>query len=319
ALLAAPAAFAADTPAKGGATASASAPAAGGKAADDAHRTGSTHSASPAAPGTAQEPAKPAAHASATPSGKPSASASATPSAKPTGPVECRDGDEPVFDDQLTSELTGLPSKVVAGSGWHPFTLNLANTSGRSHERVDLGVFAAAIDESNGEPQAGHLKLEFKNPDTGAWEAISLRPEDENAGYTASTAVKAHTAYTLDLRLSVDAGAPGGTGFVIQVGMYANGKGECVYAGGQDAYMFDILKANAKPGHVPDAEPRPQGGRKPLPAQPVGNKVITPVGHLAETGSSSATPTIAMVGGAAVVVGAGALFMAKRRKSGNTA
>ncbi|MFC7513108.1 LAETG motif-containing sortase-dependent surface protein [Streptomyces thermocarboxydus] len=38
-------------------------------------------------------------------------------------------------------------------------------------------------------------------------------------------------------------------------------------------------------------------------------------GSLAETGSNSALPVIGLVGGAAVVAGAGALFVVRRRKA----
>ncbi|MEW1566395.1 LAETG motif-containing sortase-dependent surface protein [Streptomyces sp. NPDC093509] len=40
-------------------------------------------------------------------------------------------------------------------------------------------------------------------------------------------------------------------------------------------------------------------------------------GSLAETGSSSALPTIALAGGIAVVAGAGALIVVRRRTSGD--
>jgi LPXTG-motif cell wall-anchored protein len=41
-----------------------------------------------------------------------------------------------------------------------------------------------------------------------------------------------------------------------------------------------------------------------------------PSGNLAETGSSSALPVIGLVGGVAVVAGAGAMFVVRRRKAG---
>ncbi|MEI5102115.1 LAETG motif-containing sortase-dependent surface protein [Streptomyces sp. PmtG] len=46
---------------------------------------------------------------------------------------------------------------------------------------------------------------------------------------------------------------------------------------------------------------------------------IPPTGSLAETGSSSALPAIGLVGGAAVVVGAGAVFVVRRRGNSNAA
>src|SRR5262249_12356349 len=98
------------------------------------------------------------------------------------------------------------------------------------------------------------------------------------------------------------------------IGMYADDKGNCVISGGDSYYQFDILKAGSAPGTPGDA--KPQGGKKPLPEhQPSGNTKIDPQGHLAQTGSSSALPMIALAGGAAGAVGAGAVFVVRRRRS----
>ncbi|MEZ3179293.1 LPXTG cell wall anchor domain-containing protein [Streptomyces pimonensis] len=73
------------------------------------------------------------------------------------------------------------------------------------------------------------------------------------------------------------------------------------------------MAAGSTPADTGDA--KPQGGAKPLPVKPVGNTQIDPQGRLAETGSSSALPAIALAGGAAVALGVGTMFVARRRKS----
>ncbi|MFI9808596.1 LAETG motif-containing sortase-dependent surface protein [Streptomyces sp. NPDC052301] len=259
----------------------------------------------------------PAASGSASPSAvtSPSASASVSASPSPSGfPTECADSDEPKFDKELHTSLSGLPSKIVAGSGFHGFTLNVNNTGDHAYQRVDLGVFATQVNEDDFFDDTSHLTLQFKDPSSGTWENISLDENDEGAGYVGYTEVKAHESFSIDMRLSVDKSAPAGLGYAVSIGMYADDEGNCVYSGDDSFYEFDILKAGSTPGDPGDA--KPQGGKKPLPKkQPTGNNKIEPQGHLAETGSDSALPLIGLAGGAAVAVGAGAVFVVRRRKS----
>ncbi|MEU4150730.1 LPXTG cell wall anchor domain-containing protein [Streptomyces sp. NPDC026659] len=245
--------------------------------------------ASPSAPGAAPSP---------------SASASAF-------PTECDENTQPKFDDKLRTSLSGLPSKIVAGSGFHNFKLNVNNTGTHAYKRVDLGVFAAAVSEDD-LSDANHLTLQYKDPTTGAWTDISLDMDSDDAGYLGYTDVQAKESFSIDLRLAVDAKAPDGFGFAVSVGMYADDKGNCVQSSDDNFYEFDVLKAGAAPGKPTEA--KPQGGRKPLPAKPAGNTQISPQGHLAETGASSVLPLFALSGGAAVALGAGAVFAVRRRK-----
>ncbi len=325
ALLVAPAAYATDGPSPAvsetAPSQTESTPAADGTtpAAEDttpaaADTTPAAEQSSPSAGGSTPAASEPASSASPsqTASTSPSASTSASPSAS-EGPLEC-EGDEVALDEDLRTGLSGLPSKVVAGSGFHHFKLDIDNKGDHAYKRVDLGVFAAQVDESDEFfVNTGTLTLQYKDPATGQWTDISLGEDDETAGYLGYTDIKAKESFSIDLRLSVDKKAPSGTGFAISIGMYADEKGGCVMADGQSYYEFDILAADTSaPGDVPDA--KPQGGSKPLPAKPAGNTQIDPQGRLAETGSSSALPAIALAGGAAVAVGVGAMFVVRRRK-----
>ncbi|MER6983187.1 hypothetical protein ABT317_41070, partial [Streptomyces carpinensis] len=228
---------------------------------------------------------------SATPS--PSTSPSETP-----GPQVCNDTEDYKQDKNLRTGLSGLPSKIVAGSGFHNFKLNVNNSGDNTYKRVDLGVFAAQINEKNYEDTTSYLTLQFKDPATGTWQNISLNEDDEGAGYLGYTDVQAKESFSIDLRLSIDSKAPAGMGFAISIGMYADDKGNCVYSSDDDFYQFEVLAAGSKSGNPGEA--KPQGGRKPLPAKPAGDNKIVPQGHLAETGSNSALPMIAVAGGAAV-------------------
>ncbi|MCV2458156.1 hypothetical protein OEB94_02470 [Streptomyces sp. ICN988] len=259
----------------------------------------------------ASEPAAPGASPSATASASPSASASAP----APGPEECSDEDM-AFDDDLRTGLSGLPSEIVAGSGFHDFKLNVDNKGSHAYQRVDLGVFAAQVDEDDFFVDTDYLTLQYKDPATGTWTGISLDAEDEGSGYLGYTDIKAKESFSIDLRLSVDKKAPSGLGFAISIGMYADDEGNCVYSGDDSYYEFDILAAGTTPADTSDA--KPQGGSQPLPAKPVGDTQIDPQGRLAETGSSSALPAIALAGGAAVALGVGTMFVVRRRKTTNT-
>ncbi|WP_405554078.1 LAETG motif-containing sortase-dependent surface protein [Streptomyces sp. NBC_01171] len=276
----------------------------------------------PAQNSTSAAPTKDAASASASTSNStsPSASASASASAS-TGPEDC-DETDPKLDKDLSTSLSGLPSKIVAGSGFHGFKLNVKNSGKHSYKRVDLGVFAAAMGEDDFSDATQYLTLQYQDPTTGKWNDISVDLDDEAAGYLGYTDVKAKESFSIDLRLSVDKKAPAGAGFAISIGSYVDDEGNCVYASDDDFYEFDILAAGTTPGPVDDSTPKPQGGSKPLPTtKPAGNTEVVPQGHLAETGSSSALPAIALAGGAAVALGLGAVFVVRRRRNegGNVA
>ncbi|MDX3404568.1 LPXTG cell wall anchor domain-containing protein [Streptomyces sp. ME01-18h] len=316
-LLVAPAAYARDDSPSPSVSETAPAQEESTPAADDTAPTGedttpaeeeSTPAAGESSP-AASDPAAPGASPSATVSTAPSASAPATDA------VECSDEDM-TFDDDLHTGLSGLPSKIVAGSGFHSFKLNVDNKGSHAYQRVDLGVFAAQINENDFFVDTGHLTLQYKDPATGTWTDISLDDEDEGAGYLGYTDIKAKEYFSIDLRLAVDKKAPSGLGFAISIGMYADDEGNCVYSGDDSYYDFDILAAGSTPTDTGDA--KPQGGSKPLPTKPVGDTQIDPQGRLAETGSSSALPTIALAGGAAVALGVGTMFVVRRRKSANT-
>lgn len=231
---------------------------------------------------------------------------------------ECAD-DEVAEDPELSTTLDGLPSKVIAGSGFHAFTYKVTNRSDRAYKRVDFGVFAGIVHDDDLENTGRYLTLQFKNPDTDAWENVSTDDTDEDAGYIGFTDVRPHETLSLDLRLSVAKEAPEGLGFALSVGAYVDENGACFLSTG-DYYEFEVLKAGTEPVKVPGAKPeghKPQGGQKPLPTRPVGNKEINPAGSLAETGSSDILPTFALAGAAAVAIGAGAVFAVRRRKAGD--
>ncbi|WP_431043839.1 LAETG motif-containing sortase-dependent surface protein [Streptomyces sp. P1-3] len=229
------------------------------------------------------------------------------PPASSEGPIsECGD-DEYTEDPDLATTLVDLPSKVVAGSGFHTFAYQVRNASGRSYQRVDYGVVAGTADADHPDGTEEFLTLQFKDPRTGAWTDVA-------GGYMTFTGVPPHGTVRLDLRLSVSARATEGFGYAITVGAYVDDEGDCVYSTGE-YYEFDVLRAGAKTGEVPPARPtpRPQREKRPFP-RPRPDGGPAPQGGLAETGTSSPLPTIAVIGGVAMAAGAGTVLTVRRAR-----
>ncbi|WP_334664735.1 LPXTG cell wall anchor domain-containing protein, partial [Streptomyces cyaneofuscatus] len=240
-----------------------------------------------------------------------------SPAPSVTSPSDiCQDTEDERTDENLRTSLSGLPSEVVAGSGFHAFKLNVENKGDKAYKRVDLGLVAAQVDDDNWLPNTDHLTLQFKDPETGAWSDISLDQDDEVIGYIGYTDIRAKESFSIDLRLSVDKKAPEGYGFAIIIGLYADEEGNCVYPEGEQFYEFDVLAAGTDAGEPNEAEPQ-TGGKKPVPAKPVGNTEIKPEGALAQTGSDSNLPVIAAIGGVAILAGAGVVFALGRRRKGD--
>ncbi|MYT91143.1 LPXTG cell wall anchor domain-containing protein [Streptomyces sp. SID8359] len=247
-------------------------------------------------------------------------SPSATPPApSSTSPADiCVDSDRPTTDKNLRTSLSGLPSKVVAGSGFHAFKLNVENKGDKVYDRVDLGLSAFQADTDTWDETTEYLTLQFKNPETGVWTDIVLDEDDDAAGYIGYTGIRAKESFAIDVRLSVDKKAPASLGLVFVAGVYVDDKGNCVFPDGEAYYEFEVLAAGKDAGEPNEAKPQ-TGGRKPVQAKPVGNTPIKPEGTLAQTGSDSGLPVIAAVGGVAILAGAGVVFALGRRRKADAA
>jgi LPXTG-motif cell wall-anchored protein len=267
-------------------------------------------------PASTTPPATPP--ASTTPPATPT---SAAPTDEPTEePTDCPVDDDGVdADSKLELELSGLPGKIVAGSGWHQFKLTAANPSDE-----DLGEvqWLAAVDnfaDSDDEKDwlANYAQIQYFNPDSKAWESIA---DDVSGGlYFGTTELGAKEKVDIKLRVNISAKAPAGDGYALGLGGYLDSEQNCVH-NAFAFYEFTVLKAgsnNENPGEADKNEggKKPSGGTKP---QGGANEIPT-TGSLAETGSSSMLPTIGLVGGAAVVAGAGAVFIVRRKKADATA
>ncbi|MEU6554061.1 LAETG motif-containing sortase-dependent surface protein [Streptomyces sp. NPDC046915] len=240
----------------------------------------------------------------------------AEPSEDPSDPdvPYCEDLDEDFGDAKVSADIKGLPGKIVAGDGFHGFKLVVTN---ESKTEVDGVAFYAEVENyelDESKYLSPYVDLEFKNPEDGTWDRIGT---DDWAGdyFFYVESLKAGASKSLDLRVSIDAKAPAGDAYSFGSGAYLdNVEGQDCIAEGWAQYDFEVLKAGASNPEPGDATPNDKGSKDPV-KKPQGNVSDLPTGNLAETGSSSALPVIGLVGGLAVVAGAGAVYTVRRRKA----
>ncbi|MFC7221177.1 LPXTG cell wall anchor domain-containing protein [Streptomyces polyrhachis] len=198
----------------------------------------------------------------------------------------------------FNASLSGFPNKVVAGSGWKEFNLNLDNSAGKKTKDVVLGMTVLYKSELAG----GGDDLAAKYADLQYFDGEKWSSDLSEGGNIAGLIdVEAGEKISLQLRLKVSAKAKPGAGVAIAFGVYEKKNGTCALD--EKTYEFEILAAGSDAGNPGDA--KPQGGRNVLPT---GN-----VGELAQTGSD--TPVAALAGSAAgaLLLGAAAVYVVRRR------
>ena len=263
--------------------------------------------------------------ASDSPSGSTSPSPSASPS-KPSGDfdpyADCKTFD---LDEKLSASITGLPNKIVAGSGWHTFKFVVKNASDKDLQNVWINALTEYSDDVNEDSSLmldlAEIQLKQDGKWTDSYQETVGTGSDETTLSGSIVAVlptlEKQSSTTLDLRVKIKSSAPAGSSFALSQAVYA-GKGESCYVNG-DYYEFSVLAAgSSEPGDVGEAKPTGQKPTGTSDVKPQGS-VNEATGNLAETGSSSALPVIGLVGGAAVVAGAAAVVMVRRRKTGESA
>ncbi|GAA2662956.1 LPXTG cell wall anchor domain-containing protein [Streptomyces lunalinharesii] len=224
--------------------------------------------------------------------------------------------------DQLQVAVHGLPRELAAGGAWTSFSMTLTNTTGTRLAEVQPFLLVSSAEDVD--RPYWELETEYHDAKTGKWKTFHDATPDELFG---SFAVGPRSTLTLQLRTHVVKDAKPGAGYALAAGDYRNRDGSCGSA--KEAwYDFTILPANAKPTQPPTSKPtepgKPGGTAEPSRSAAPGGAAdgsdstggLRAQGgaHLAATGSSSALPVIALAGGAAMVIGAGAVVGARRRK-----
>ncbi|MEV7014423.1 LAETG motif-containing sortase-dependent surface protein [Streptomyces sp. NPDC093991] len=262
--------------------------------------------------------------------GSASSSPSATASASPTAPASSPSASAPAEEDtefcvdengestaglseDLRSGLSGLPGTIVAGSGWTTFSFDVSNRGDEEIKNIKPLIGVAAVGWEDVRDYSGRITVQAYDKAAGRWNTLA-GAAGEGATFAAFS-LGAGQSVSYQLRLSVSGTVPDALGLTGGFAEYSDTEG-CWIADDPNGwiYFFDILAAGSDAGEPDDAKPQ-TGGVKEL------EKVseVTVTGSLADTGSSSALPMIGLVGGVAVVAGAGALFVVRRRKAGTEA
>lgn len=223
-----------------------------------------------------------------------------------------------VYEGKLTTAATGLPSEIVAGTTVD-FTLRVTNGTGKTMDKVLPSVFFHGTDKSGTKTVDHAFRVQWSTAASPAWQPVA---KDGFAGSVAPLKNGAHA--DVKVRLTVDAKAPAGNGTTLVSGQYANNDGTC---GGNDFtwYDFTLLPAGSKPGTTGTAKPgkttpgvsgtTPQGSTSSRAVDATSTTSAgSTTGSLATTGSSSVLP-LAGAAGAVVVLGAGTVFLTRRRKA----
>ncbi|MFB8032295.1 LAETG motif-containing sortase-dependent surface protein [Streptomyces sp. NPDC056004] len=222
------------------------------------------------------------------------------------------DGEDCVPEARLTTVVTGLPSTVVAGTKVD-FNLRVTNGTDKTMDEVLPFAYVHATDRSGLKSIDDLVHLQWSSASSSKWKTV-----DNKHYMDAISPLKAGTHADIKMRLKIDASAPAGNGVTFVAGDYFNDNGTCGGNPDLEGYEFLIAAAGSKPGKVDDAKP---GTTKPntsdVKTQTSASRPVN--GSLAATGSSSAMPQLALASGAAVAIGAGAVFLVRRRKAGTHA
>lgn len=227
------------------------------------------------------------------------------------------EGEDCEPENDLTAVVTGLPTKLVAGTTT-AFSLRVTNGSDRRMDEVIAYAGVHATDKSGLKDTGKFFRLQWSTKSSPKWQDLSLDSYIDGVG-----ALKPGARADVKMRLTLDKATPAGNGVAFIAADFFNEDGSCGGTPGADMYEFDVKAAGSKPGKTEDAKPKPSKTTKPggNGHTPQGSASATPAanGNLAATGSSSATTSIALAGGAAVVLGAAAVFVVRRRKAGSGA
>ncbi|MFJ9827206.1 LPXTG cell wall anchor domain-containing protein [Streptomyces sp. NPDC101160] len=220
-------------------------------------------------------------------------------------------------DKNLVTTLTG-PKTITAGSSG-VFTFRVTNKSSQAYDEVAASVSAFRDDDDsvvldgNGMPRDPHLTLTWSSAASPKWRKVDFD------GIYSGVPLAAHKSFDFKLKVAYDAKTPAGDGAVFGLGLRVKND-SCGEAKEANYVPFSVVKphkpstgkGNGSTGG--NGNTSQQGGSSNTP---VANGTSgTTGGTLAKTGAGSSTLPIALSGAAAVVLGAGAMVVVRRRKAG---
>lgn len=328
ALFAAPAAFAAETPAptspSPSVTATATPAATATASATTTSASGSDEGADKSAD-KSQDQADTSDKATGTPSGAPTAPSADKSAAQTAGSGPAEQIPNPEKGNGPSIAFSGLPGDVVVGGKPVDVAVDIKNTTGT---KMEFLPFVSLGNVASDKPlKASHIILEAKLPGSDAWTKVELvdtalddggasaaigwfaGQDPKHPGEPVPLVLDKNQALRIQLRLAFTADAPLGETFAFLLGLGSGNLEDVEYESASDFYIFNLVAAGTPGPANPEVRPVPpvKLPPKPKPAQPGQNLAAT-------GGSDSSATTYAIIGGVALVGGAGLLVVMKRRK-----
>ncbi|MCL6301102.1 hypothetical protein [Streptomyces kronopolitis] len=217
----------------------------------------------------------------------------------------------------LTVLAKHLPAKVVAGTTVD-FSFTVANATDRTLD-VNPFVFFRLLAKND---QQHFIKVQWA--DGSDWRTLAT----DGSHIAPVTAMKPGAHTDVKLRMALGAKTPATKALALFAGDASDAYHPCIL-GPMKRYDFAVLPAGSKPGTVGDAKPGKAADRDRPASKPQGvapqdahaEPASAPAtgGSLAATGSSPAVPQLGLAGGAAVLLGAGAVVSARRHRGAGSA
>ncbi|WP_137994155.1 LPXTG cell wall anchor domain-containing protein [Streptomyces vilmorinianum] len=241
----------------------------------------------------------------------------------------------------LTATVNVVPETLVAGSGWQPVEGAVTNIGAEDLPDVTVSGYPWRQVEFPEYDLRDYVKAQVKAAD-GSWHDLGTGP----AGVGEIALLKAGETRSFELRVQAVGKLPADltwaefafSGAFADVYRYPDtGKEvDCTgYARANDTFRIKPVDTKPTTAPTPTPTPTPTPSKTPTPTPtptptatasptptptPTATASNTPApnhgGRLAETGASGATTTLAVIGGAVVVLGAAAVLFGRRRDKG---
>ncbi|MCQ4082609.1 LPXTG cell wall anchor domain-containing protein [Streptomyces sp. RB6PN25] len=208
----------------------------------------------------------------------------------------------------------------MAGSGWHKFSITVTNPSNNTIKEIGLAAGITGTDARNPLPLS-QVELQAYDENTHQWFDVTDDGQTA-AGALGGGNLPGQTAWEFPVRLDVKSSAQIGKSLAVGIAGYPDTNNDCVVKSEVDYGIQIVAPGTSTTGSKPVEQ---TGGEIPVSkssSSSTSNTVVPAAdlsGSLAHTGAPSQLPMIAGIGGAAIVAGAGAMFVVRRRKAGSAA
>ncbi|AEW99161.1 hypothetical protein [Streptantibioticus cattleyicolor] len=132
----------------------------------------------------------------------------------------------PRYRPVLRTAISGLPTRIATGSGWHKFTLTIDNPSGSTVAGVRLFSGISSTDTTFKAFRTNQVTLQAYFPNIKRWVDVKDTAA-ESVGFFGTGRLPGHTHLNVPMRVYVKKTAPAAKGMVLGAGFYADAKNKC--------------------------------------------------------------------------------------------